>query len=404
MLFDVRTAMLMAAGITAMLALCLAVTLRRYRAPVGQATTLWIRGTVLQSLAWFALSLRDTVPDLVSVLLGNLLICLAYAEYPRALRALHADVRHWYLPQAIAVWVLLPVVFFTWITPSVPMRTVTTSAVVLILLVLSAREAVCTSPRPWPTSHRITAATFLIGAAMMLVRIVFETINPQPLTSGVAVTPMQSLIFGYLTLAPVIATFGFVLMCSETTRAELEKLAATDPLTGVLNRRMLEQLAHSHIAHATRHGHALSVLLLDADHFKDINDAHGHDVGDQVLQGVVRVVQKQLRPGDLIGRLGGEEFVVLLSETDALEATQVAERLRGAVANLDLDEKSGVRLALSISIGVSTLGDHGPDFHELLRRADRAMYVAKRGGRNRVVTGEIPLVDAQAWRTDGGTK
>jgi len=390
-LFDVRTAMLMAAGITTMLALCLAVTLRRYRAPVGQATMLWIRGTVLQALAWIALSLRGEVPDLVSVLIGNLLICLAYAEYPRALRALHGDAGPWYLPPAIAVWVLLPVVFYTWITPSVPMRTVTTSAVVLILLLLAVREAVCTSPRPWPTSHRITAVTFLVGAAILLVRIVFEATNSQPLTSGIADTPMQSLTFGYLTLAPVIATFGFVLMCSETTRAELEKLAATDPLTGVLNRRMLEQLAHSHIAHATRHGHALSVLLLDADRFKDINDAHGHDIGDMVLQSIVRVVQKQLRPGDLIGRLGGEEFVVILSETDAVEATQVAERLRGAVSNLELTE-GGEPLALSISIGVATLGDHGPDFPELLRRADRAMYLAKRGGRNQVVTGEIPLV------------
>lgn len=391
MLFDVRTVMLMAASITAMLALCLAMTLYRYRPPVGRATALWVRGTMLQSLGWLALCLRDEIPDLVSVLLGNLLICLAYAEYPRALRALQGDTRDWYLPQAIAVWVLLPVVFYTWITPSVPMRTVTTSAFVLILHVLAAREAVCTSPRPWPTSHRITAVTFLIGAAMLLGRMVFETMNPQPLTSGLAVTPMQSLTFSYLTVAPVIATFGFVLMCSEITHTELEKLAATDPLTGVLNRRMLEQLAHNHIAHAARHRHALSVLLLDADRFKDINDAHGHDVGDHVLQSVVRVVQKQLRPGDLIGRLGGEEFVVILSETDAREATQIAERLRCAVAELDLN-KSGTPLTLSISIGVATLGDHGPDFHELLRRADRAMYVAKRGGRNRVAIGEIALV------------
>lgn len=391
MLFDVRTVMLMAAGITAMLALCLAMTLSRYRAPVSRATALWVRGTVLQSLAWIALCLRDEIPDLVSVLLGNLLICLAYAEYPRALRALHGDTRDWYLPQAIAVWVLLPVVFYTWITPSVPMRTVTTSAFVLVLHGLAVREAVCTSPRPWPISHRITAATFLIGAAMLLVRMAFEAMNPQPLTSGLAVTPMQSLIFSYLTLAPVIATFGFVLMCSETTRAEFEKLAATDPLTGVLNRRMLEQLAHNHIAHATRHREDLSVLLLDADHFKDINDAHGHDVGDHVLQSVVRVVQKQLRPGDLIGRLGGEEFAVILSETGAPEALGVAERLRSAVARLDL-YASGSPLALSVSIGVATLGDHGQDLHELLRRADRAMYVAKRGGRNRVVTGDMALV------------
>lgn len=391
MLFDVRTVMLMAAGITALLALCLAITLGRYRAPVGSAARRWARGTALQSLAWLAFSLRDVVPDLVSVLGGNLLICLAYADYPRALRVFHGDLRSWFTPQAIAACVAVPVVLYTWIVPDVALRTVTTSAVVMVLLVLAARESVHPAPRPWPVSHRLMLIVFAGGAALLFVRIVFEALNTQPLTSGIAGTPMQVTTFAYMTLVPVVATFGFALMCSEFARAELEKLAATDPLTGVLNRRMLEQLANEQIALARRHDRVVSMLLLDADRFKAINDAHGHDVGDIALKSVVASARAQLRPGDLIGRLGGEEFLVLLIDSDAGQAAQVAERLRASVAALDLRVR-GEPVALSISIGVATLGEHGADFGELARRADRAMYLAKRGGRNRVVTGEIEAV------------
>jgi diguanylate cyclase (GGDEF)-like protein len=387
-LLDVRTMMLMAVGITAVLAFCLAISLQHHRAPVGDSARCWIRGTALQSLAWLAFALRDQIPDVLSVLLGNLLICLAYAEYPRALRVFRGSTRRWHTPQLIALCVVPPVVLYTWLTPSVTLRTVTTSMIELVLLALGAREAVCKSPRPWPTSHRITAVTFICGAALLLVRIVYEAVNPQLLASGIAVTPMQCLTFGYMALAPVLLTFGFVLMCTDYTRAELEKLAATDPLTGVLNRRMLGQLAERHIASALRYGQALSVLLIDVDRFKSINDAYGHEVGDQVLQHVVKAVQQQLRPGDLVGRVGGEEFLIVLGDTDAGEAALVAERLRIAVTALDLPQR-GVPLALSISIGVASLGDRAAGFDELVRHADRAMYLAKRGGRNRVVTGEI---------------
>ena len=134
----------------------------------------------------------------------------------------------------------------------------------------------------------------------------------------------------------------------------------------------------------------MSLLLLDADRFKSVNDVHGHEVGDIALKNVVASARQQLRPGDLIGRLGGEEFLVLLIDTDSIEAAQIAERLRAAVAALDLRVR-GEALRLSISIGVATLGEHGGDFHELVRRADRAMYLAKRSGRNRVVTGETEV-------------
>jgi diguanylate cyclase (GGDEF)-like protein len=194
-----------------------------------------------------------------------------------------------------------------------------------------------------------------------------------------ASTPMQGLMFGYSALAPIIATFGFVLMYSEHSRAELEKLAATDPLTGALNRRMLEQLLTAQLADIRRHPRPLSVLMLDVDKFKTINDSFGHDVGDTVLKAVVATSRLQLRPGDLIGRLGGEEFLIVLDNTGEAEAVQIAERLRATIANLNLVDADR-RVPLSISIGVASRKSERSDFGELVRRADRAMYAAKSGG------------------------
>ncbi|MBL8298276.1 MAG: GGDEF domain-containing protein [Rhodanobacteraceae bacterium] len=385
-LFDVRTVMFMTAAATGMLALCLAITLGRHGASIGRAAKVWANATALQSLAWCAFSQRDLIPDLFSVLAGNLMICLAYAEYPRALRIFHGDTSTWPTPRGIAVSVVVPVVFYTWINPDVALRAVTSSAVVMVLLLIAARETVRTAPRPWPTSHLLALAVFSGGALLLLVRMVFEVSSTRPLTSGMASTPMQIVTFSYLSLVPIIATLGFVLMCSEHANAELEKLATTDSLTGTLNRRKLELLAGEQINIARQRGHQVSLLLLDADRFKTINDLHGHEVGDFALKNMVACARQHLRPGDLIGRFGGEEFLVLLINTASSEAAQIAERLRAAVAALDLHVR-GKSLCLSISVGVATLGEHGHDFQELVRRADRAMYLAKHRGRNRVVTG-----------------
>lgn len=387
-MLDVRTAMLLTSAITLVLSLCLLLTFSQGRRPVARATRLWACGTALQPAAWLLLGLRDQIPDVLSILLGNGLIGFAYAQYPRALAAFNGDARPSQLPNLLAACVLPPVAFYTWLEPSVPMRTVITSGMLLVLFGLTLRE-VLRCPSRTAIGRNILAVTFAVGAGILLVRLVFEALNPYPLTSGLAVTPMQSVLFGYAALAPVVATFGFFQISSERLRAELETLAATDPLTGVLNRRMLEELVGNLLAESRRHGRSLSVLLLDIDRFKDINDRYGHDAGDQALRALALTARELLRPGDLIGRIGGEEFLVVLGAAGEHEAVQVAERLRLSVAALDL-RHDGARLPLSISIGVATLSPYTRDFPDLVRNADQAMYAAKRGGRNRVVSGEFP--------------
>lgn len=400
MLLDVRTAMFLTAFITLMLAACLALTGNRQQQPVSGALALWVRATALQSVAWLLLGLRDYVPDVFSIILGNALICFAFAGYPRALRLFTRGSTGSALPYVIAGSTIAPVAAFTWIWPSVAARTVVTSTAVVALFCLAASALVRGTPRPLPRSHAITLTAFVVGALLLTVRAAFEGLTLTPLTSGIADTPMQGLIFGYSALAPVLTTFGFVLMCNDRMRAELERLAATDPLTGVWNRRMLEQLVASQLADARRHLRPVSALLIDADHFKLINDSFGHDVGDAALKALVTDVRGHLRPGDLIGRLGGEEFLVVLAGAASAEAALVAERLRESVAALEIDVH-GIVLKLSISIGVATLADTSHDFSALVRGADQAMYEAKRAGRNRVCVAPRPAGAVQVVTMTG---
>ncbi len=196
-------------------------------------------------------------------------------------------------------------------------------------------------------------------------------------------SPMQGIVFTYASLLPVIATSGFLLMCGERLNKDLARLATIDSLTGVYNRRTMTELANKAIAASKRHGRALSLLILDIDHFKRINDEFGHEAGDLALCRVVEVMRRVLRESDLIARLGGEEFVAILPDSDESSASVLAERLR---EELDSDEFSisGWPLPLRASIGVGSLGPTISDLESLLRETDRAMYAAKRGGRNRV--------------------
>lgn len=165
--------------------------------------------------------------------------------------------------------------------------------------------------------------------------------------------------------------------------AEVERLAITDELTALYNRRYLVEWGAREFARARRYRHPLSAILLDIDHFKRVNDVYGHPVGDQVLRAVGRRIRENLRSIDLVGRYGGEEFVVLLPETGQDEAFLVAERLRRALCEIAVDT-SGGSLEITVSLGVATVTEDCPDLPALLERADAAMYAAKRAGRNRV--------------------
>jgi diguanylate cyclase (GGDEF)-like protein/PAS domain S-box-containing protein len=163
---------------------------------------------------------------------------------------------------------------------------------------------------------------------------------------------------------------------------DLERQAHTDYLTGLANRRHFLELAEHEFAHVRRYGSGLAVAMLDLDHFKNINDSHGHQVGDIVLRTLAGLCRQMLRKVDVIGRIGGEEFAILFPKTDIQEAHEIVERLRIAIANQDVPTKESglIRFTASIGIAAYTPSDTGID--SLMNRADKALYEAKMTGRN----------------------
>src|SRR6266850_1541390 len=167
---------------------------------------------------------------------------------------------------------------------------------------------------------------------------------------------------------------------------QAERLATIDGLTGLLNRRTLTTQLAARVREAQRYRRPLSLVLLDVDHFKKVNDTHGHPAGDAVLRGVAAVARAQARETDLVARYGGEELAVVLPETDAAGARTIAERLRAAVEGTSHVTEQG-SLRVTVSVGVATWPGGGQNPDELLTTADRALYRAKQTGRNRVESG-----------------
>jgi two-component system cell cycle response regulator len=164
------------------------------------------------------------------------------------------------------------------------------------------------------------------------------------------------------------------------------EMAITDPLTGLYNRRYMESHLATLVEQAASRGKPLTALVLDIDYFKSINDTHGHDAGDDVLREFATRVRKSIRGIDLACRLGGEEFVIIMPETDMAVATVVAERLRRRIASEGFAIHQGAgSIEVTISIGIATLDTADDSAASILKRADQALYRAKRDGRNRVV-------------------
>ena len=182
----------------------------------------------------------------------------------------------------------------------------------------------------------------------------------------------------------MLGSFGFVLMCNDRANKELVRLAAEDSLTGVFNRRTFEQHATLAFQQSQRSGRPVALLLIDGDHFKLINDEFGHAAGDAALRRYVQIFHDELRAGDVVGRIGGEEFAVLLPDCAEGEAGDLGERLRAAIETHDFRHE-GRAIPLRVSVGVAALQADDSAFEAMLRRADRALYAAKNAGRNRVV-------------------
>ena len=186
-------------------------------------------------------------------------------------------------------------------------------------------------------------------------------------------------------LAPILLVAYITTMLSADTRSALSRiklLSETDELTGVYNRRALAAILERMLNLSNRYGHSLSILMVDADCLKEVNDTMGHEAGNRLLKLTVKAIQDQLRDTDVLARYGGDEFIVLLPETQCKDSFEVAERIRrGAEVKFTNRHKE---LTATVSIGIASFPDHGKTLESLLEKADQAMYLSKNKGKNRV--------------------
>ena len=179
----------------------------------------------------------------------------------------------------------------------------------------------------------------------------------------------------------LLASHAAIALDNARLFSEVQQLATTDSLTGIFNRRHFFALARGEVERSRRYQYPLSLIMLDIDHFKQVNDTYGHATGDMILQQIAQRCRKNLRETDIFGRYGGEEFVVLLPLTDLENARLVAERLRLEAA--EVGREANVE-GVTISLGVAAMSGSGEDPESLLGKADQALYAAKQAGRNRV--------------------
>jgi diguanylate cyclase (GGDEF)-like protein len=231
----------------------------------------------------------------------------------------------------------------------------------------------------------ILGASLAIAALAFYIRGVAAGLQANPLLAFTAPGAPASATFLAAGAGAIMASFGFLLLHKDRADAEALRLATLDPLTSAYNRRTFHEIAERELARARRAGQPVSIVMLDLDHFRAINDKHGQRLGDEVLQRVADVMRATLRKEDMLVRFGGAEFLVFLPDVPGPAAVVVAGRMRRAIAAADV-EAGDQRLAVTVSAGVAARLDEDPEsIDSLIARADEALALAKRRGRNRVV-------------------
>jgi diguanylate cyclase (GGDEF)-like protein len=382
--FDMPSAMLVTSVLTLLVGGCLAVAVSRYPDRLRAAMHIWIGGLMLQVPVFLLFALVGALPGTAAIVMSNALFAFAYTEMGRAARVFSiGEARSSRFEMAlVALLILIPIVFGYFIPE--PRWRLGLGAPLLALLSLSIARSVLVRPGELRAADWLTGGLFVVSAIPMLLRGGVELAGPW-LDVGSARELWRNLFFLTGSALPLIGTISFLLMCNDRINDELSRLAMLDPLTGVFNRRTFEEHAERAIAKSVRDFSPLSLLAVDIDHFKHVNDEFGHEGGDEALRLVVAHLRATLADGCILSRIGGEEFAVLLPGADEHAARATAERLRRHLESAPL-AIGGRILFLRISAGVATLDESTETLSTLLRAADRALYAAKRGGRNRVET------------------
>jgi diguanylate cyclase (GGDEF)-like protein len=387
MAIDLASIAVLGALQAGLLAIVLLIATRSY-AGIAKAS-LRIRGwaLLLEACGWVLLGMRGVLGDWWSIVLANGLVMLAYALTVRALRMLLGAPSRQNIVLIVSAISWLAVVWYAMVDPNYRVRVLWASVAIAVDVTFLIKPLRHCLRRRGSNAERIMLGVLLLSAGLLAWRIVDLLFGRAP-PGGLLDRTMVNTIYMMLTsMQPTFTSIGFLLMYNEAMQADLKRVARIDPLTGVNNRLALAEKASQLLDRALTTGRPFAALMLDADHFKRINDRFGHDGGDKVLLTLVDSIRASLGRRDVIGRVGGEEFVVLSPDVTLDEAMALGERIRVAVENAQLWIEGEVQ-QLTVSIGVTISRPEETDTETMLRRADLALYVAKRAGRNRVMSAD----------------
>ncbi len=352
---------------------------------------LWVTSNLTIASGFLLMLPRGIIPDFFTIIVANTIILggvLLAFEGSRKFLGLR-DSRFFSLSLLSFHAVLLAI--FTYAENNVINRIVIIS---LCSMIVTARISFIFSRNQPPEknfTYQFTGATNLAFCFLMLMRAIL-TYTLSDIKEFYTPDWIQSLSFMTFIVFNILWTFNYMILNNQRlqndlqkTQSKLEKLAATDFLTGVNNSRRFFEISEAEINRARRFRHSLSAIMFDIDYFKNVNDTFGHAAGDAVLIKIAEICRIALRSIDITGRLGGEEFAVLLPHTKITGAKIAAEYLRSAIEDAEI-EFSGEKIKITASFGIAELHDTDTQIKQVLDRADIALYQAKNNGRNQIVT------------------
>jgi diguanylate cyclase (GGDEF)-like protein len=386
MLLDNRTLLFSIVLVSAMMSFALAVVSKGQE---HDGLKKWSVALALEAIAFALSALRGEIADVLSILLFGILMIGAQALKLAAIhefRGIAWPRLQCLLPIALAALALLWLPYSD-LRDRIIIGSLIYGAQMLMLVQALRGDVESSTGRAWWLLFGSTLTMLPLFALRALVAYfdVFAFAAPQ---NTIAPNPVQLAVFASLIALSLLGSMGFILMVKERADRALRAMAMNDSLTGIFNRRAFMERAEQEYAIARRNKTPLSLLMLDIDHFKHINDEYGHSTGDDVLVDIVRVLAQRLRKQDTLGRYGGEEFCITLPSTDAAGAMNLAETLRSAVEKTPL---VGQRKEIFVTISIGVIACHAScatcsvPLKNLFENADAALYQAKRGGRNRAV-------------------
>jgi diguanylate cyclase (GGDEF)-like protein len=380
-LFDPRTAILVVTVLCGLMALVLN-SLRMANTDSVNGLGAWTLATALAFVTALLFGLRGVLPNIISIVVANGLLLLVYALYLHGSHAYFGVTMRWRYWALGWLACMVGVAWFTYFQTSFSARSVIMQMGMLVVNVYHAQFLYSHCRRLRQESSlgiRLTLLALLVLSLVFLFRLLHLLLVTQEEMNLYSAHWIQSVYTLTYSMVLMIVTVGFILMTTERLREAFQYQATHDSLTGLLNRRCILDLLSKEISRSQRYKRSFALMTLDLDHFKDINDKHGHLVGDEVLRLVVGRMLSTLRTDDVLGRLGGEEFLLILHDSDKDAALVVAERVLATVSR----PVPGLP-KVSVSIGLAVWKNDDLTADALLDRSDRALYAAKSKGRGRV--------------------